>query len=196
MQSTTALSRPDPTTVHPLDTPSTPVHVATPPQRQNTLPPTYEFITRSPPGPSRAGSTPILGNSSSSDVQAERNKEKQALRDAWAKQDAERDAAARIRGLAQPFGYPYHQSQNLLHRDSNSNSNSSGSSHLPAASPGRSTASLTRDPRDILPPGMDVREALSRCEDPTLGWSMQFWVTIADPVVSQLGRTLQFEAAS
>jgi hypothetical protein len=43
---------------------------------------------------------------------------------------------------------------------------------------------------------MDVREALSRCEDPTLGWSMQFWVTIADPVVSQLDSTLQFEAAS
>ena len=186
MQSTTVLSRPDPTTIHPLD-PSTPVHVATP-QRQNTLPPTYEFITRSPPGPSRASSTPT----SSSDVQAERNKEKQALRDAWAKQDAERDAAARIRGLAQPLRYS-HQPQNWVNPDSNSTS--SGSSHLPAASPGRSTASLTRDPRDILPPGMDVREALSRCEDPTLDWSMQFWVTIADPVVSQLG-TLRSETAS
>ncbi|EIW69920.1 hypothetical protein TREMEDRAFT_38591 [Tremella mesenterica DSM 1558] len=29
---------------------------------------------------------------------------------------------------------------------------------------------------------MDVRDALSRCEDPTLGWSLQFWVTIADPL--------------
>ena len=36
-----------------------------------------------------------------------------------------------------------------------------------------------------LPDGMDVREALSKCEDPALGWSMQFWVTIAsDPSVS------------
>lgn len=36
----------------------------------------------------------------------------------------------------------------------------------------------------MLPDGMDVQEALAVCEDPTLGWSLQFWVTIADPVVS------------
>jgi hypothetical protein len=35
-----------------------------------------------------------------------------------------------------------------------------------------------------LPEGMDVREALAQCEDPALGWSLQFWATIADPVVS------------
>jgi hypothetical protein len=35
-----------------------------------------------------------------------------------------------------------------------------------------------------LPDGMDVREALAQCEDPALGWSLQFWATIADPVVS------------
>jgi hypothetical protein len=29
-----------------------------------------------------------------------------------------------------------------------------------------------------------VRDALAKCEDPALGWSLQFWVTIADPVVS------------
>jgi len=34
-----------------------------------------------------------------------------------------------------------------------------------------------------LPEGMDVREALAQCEDPALGWSLQFWATIADPVV-------------
>ncbi|ORX41049.1 hypothetical protein BD324DRAFT_575172 [Kockovaella imperatae] len=28
---------------------------------------------------------------------------------------------------------------------------------------------------------MDIRDALAKCEDPTLGWSLQFWVTIADP---------------
>jgi hypothetical protein len=38
---------------------------------------------------------------------------------------------------------------------------------------------------DVLPYGMDVRDALAKCEDPALGWSLQFWVTIADPVVSQ-----------
>lgn len=36
----------------------------------------------------------------------------------------------------------------------------------------------------ILPYGMDITEALEKCEDPSLGWSLQFWVTIADPVVS------------
>lgn len=36
----------------------------------------------------------------------------------------------------------------------------------------------------ILPDGMDVRDALARCEDPGLGWSLQFWITIEDPVVS------------
>lgn len=36
---------------------------------------------------------------------------------------------------------------------------------------------------EYLPDGMDVKEALARCEDPTLGWSLQFWITLADPVV-------------
>jgi hypothetical protein len=33
---------------------------------------------------------------------------------------------------------------------------------------------------------MDVRELLAQCEDPTIGWASQFWVTIADPVVSRV----------
>jgi hypothetical protein len=37
-----------------------------------------------------------------------------------------------------------------------------------------------------LPEGMDVREALAQCEDPALGWSLQFWATIADPLVSRI----------
>jgi hypothetical protein len=36
-----------------------------------------------------------------------------------------------------------------------------------------------------LPEGMDVREALAQCEDPALGWSLQFWATIVDPLVSR-----------
>ena len=45
-----------------------------------------------------------------------------------------------------------------------------------------SSSSLDKDYG--LPEGMDVREALAQCEDPALGWSLQFWATIADPVVS------------
>lgn len=45
-----------------------------------------------------------------------------------------------------------------------------------------SSSSLNKDYG--LPEGMDVREALAQCEDPALGWSLQFWATIADPVVS------------
>jgi hypothetical protein len=45
-----------------------------------------------------------------------------------------------------------------------------------------SSSSLDKD--YVLPEGMDVREALAQCEDPALGWSLQFWATIADPVVS------------
>lgn len=33
---------------------------------------------------------------------------------------------------------------------------------------------------------MDVRELLAQCEDPTIGWASQFWVTIADPVVDPI----------
>ncbi|KAK8850469.1 hypothetical protein IAR55_004387 [Kwoniella newhampshirensis] len=40
--------------------------------------------------------------------------------------------------------------------------------------------------RGYLPTGMDVRDALARCEDPTLGWSLQFWVTIADPLTQHV----------
>ncbi len=46
--------------------------------------------------------------------------------------------------------------------------------------------------RGYLPEGMDVREALAKCEDPTLGWSLQFWVTIADPVVGLLVTSASF----
>ncbi|WRT70639.1 uncharacterized protein IL334_007637 [Kwoniella shivajii] len=40
--------------------------------------------------------------------------------------------------------------------------------------------------RGYLPTGMDVRDALAKCEDPTLGWSLQFWVTIADPLTQHV----------
>nr|XP_018259661.1 uncharacterized protein I303_07729 [Kwoniella dejecticola CBS 10117]OBR81819.1 hypothetical protein I303_07729 [Kwoniella dejecticola CBS 10117] len=40
--------------------------------------------------------------------------------------------------------------------------------------------------RGYLPPGLDVRDALAKCEDPTLGWSLQFWVTIADPLTQHV----------
>lgn len=54
----------------------------------------------------------------------------------------------------------------------------------------RDSIDSIRSERDILPDGMDVSEALMQCEDPTLGWSLQFWITIADPVVSVLAPSL------
>lgn len=31
-----------------------------------------------------------------------------------------------------------------------------------------------------------VEDALATCKDPALGWSLQFWVTLADPLVSSV----------
>ncbi|GFZ48162.1 hypothetical protein JCM24511_05910 [Saitozyma sp. JCM 24511] len=44
----------------------------------------------------------------------------------------------------------------------------------------------TAHTRKILPEGLQVKDALGRCEDPTLGWSLQFWITIADPVTQHV----------
>ncbi|WVF67939.1 hypothetical protein IAT40_002701 [Kwoniella sp. CBS 6097] len=49
-----------------------------------------------------------------------------------------------------------------------------------------SSSGLELGYRGYLPRGMDVRDALARCEDPTLGWSLQFWVTIADPMTQHV----------
>lgn len=40
------------------------------------------------------------------------------------------------------------------------------------------------DQEGLLPEGMAVKDALAQCEDPQLGWSLQFWITIEAPVVS------------
>ena len=118
---------------------------------------------------------------------ANKNNEKQALRDTWAKQDAERQAAV---ALAQqqtsypPVSYgppsgsggqgPFVQGfEPGRTGDSGSASGSSGQGSR--GTPGSI---------NVLPPGMDIRDALAKCEDPSLGWSLQFWVTIADPQVS------------
>lgn len=53
----------------------------------------------------------------------------------------------------------------------------------PAAA--RPTSAFTRPPHELAPPGpMDVRDIISKCEDASMSWSLQFWVTIADPQVS------------
>lgn len=73
-------------------------------------------------------------------------------------------------------------------------SNASTSSDLSAFTPPTSHihSSVSYNPKDHGSPpeeprgggkGVDVRDALATCEDPALGWSMQFWVTIADPLV-------------
>ena len=108
----------------------------------HTSPPHYGSIPRAVPAFSGVD-TSGLGH------QASRNQEKQALRDAWSREDL-----ARRRLHAEP------------ERDRTTSGRAEASFHLPA--------------------GMDVSEALSKCDDPTLGWSMTFWVTIADPVVRGL----------
>lgn len=126
--------------------------------------------------------------------QASRNLEKQALRDAWREQ-ADQLAQVRSRNIPHISGPPSIEPSS----HSNSNSDSSGNNGVglgisgaelslvqsnasaSASAPRRQSREIGR--RGILPEGMDVREALAKCEDPTLGWSLQFWVTIADPVV-------------
>lgn len=44
-------------------------------------------------------------------------------------------------------------------------------------------ASFVGDP-SALPQGMSIQQALAQCHDPTLGWTLRFWVTVADPAVS------------
>lgn len=40
------------------------------------------------------------------------------------------------------------------------------------------------------PMHLDMQSALARCEDASLSWSLQFWVTLADPVVSSCTLTM------
>jgi len=89
-----------------------------------------------------------------------KNREKQAIRDAWAQRDA------------LPLNTVY-------------------SPGPISVAPGSQYAEVEEEReeeelgyRGYLPNGMNVRDALARCEGPTLGWSLQFWVTIADPIVS------------
>ena len=115
-----------------------------------------------------------------------RNKEKQALRDTWAKQDAERQAYGDFYLFPVPHtahaSPPLAQSgavQGFEPRDGSGSSGSAGTQgRRQSSSVGGAVESL-----NVLPAGMDIRDALAKCEDPGLGWSLQFWVTIADPQV-------------
>ncbi|KLT38761.1 hypothetical protein CC85DRAFT_252382 [Cutaneotrichosporon oleaginosum] len=50
-----------------------------------------------------------------------------------------------------------------------------GHGELAEGSKRQSSSGSSTDP-------IDVREELSKCDDPSMAWSMQFWVTIADPL--------------
>ena len=139
-------------------------------------------------------------------TQAAKNWEKQAVRDAWARADVDREYVQSQNALARRPPESIQPPSSNSNSDSNSNSNSNPNHHtnsnsntspryqanssgsdlphspeiqITSATPGKLTG-----PRGHLPSGMDVRDALAQCEDPTLGWSLQFWVAIADPVVS------------
>lgn len=141
----------------------------------NLFPPDYDSIT-----------TPSASAVQAS--QASRNLEKQALRDAWREQA---DQLTQVhRGQV-----PRSRGPPSIEPSSISNSQSSGEQReRERVGLGINGAELSgyaeqrREPgrRGILPEGMDVREALKKCQDPKLGWSLQFWVTIADPVVRPL----------
>jgi len=128
--------------------------------------------------------------------QQSRNNEKQALRDAWREQ-ADQLAQARHVQVPRITG------SRSIEPSSNSNSNSGSSGEnrvrlgISGADLSPTTSILSDQQRQVgrrgyLPEGMDVREALAKCEDPTLGWSLQFWVTIADPVVGLLVTSASF----
>ena len=158
---------------------STPLFPSTLPNpnsnRSNLFPPAYHSIA-----------TPSASAIQAS--QASRNLEKQALRDAWREQ-AESLVHVPRGQVPRTTGPPS--------VEPSSDSNSSGENRERVGlgingaelSPVLSNLSGPAQQkgfrhRGILPKGMDVREALAKCEDPALGWSLQFWVTIADPSVS------------
>ena len=151
-----------------LDSLSTPAFPSSGPS--NLHPPDYDSI--------QTPSTSAIQAS-----QASRNLEKQALRDAWREQAlAQHHRGSAPRSVAAPPSI-----------EPSSDSNSSGEHRVGLGisqgrrSPPRSDTSDTQKrsgSTGILPEGMEVHEALAKCEDPTLGWSLRFWVTIADPVVS------------
>ncbi|OCF54784.1 hypothetical protein L486_07920 [Kwoniella mangroviensis CBS 10435] len=162
-----------------------PISTTITPTRQGNLPPSYASIPLSP----RPNSI------------VNRHEEKQALRDArhLVEEEVEYNRGHLSPGRIGP----------MSHVPIKSNSNSSGSvSHgvgpaVPSSGVGVGTTSdgisngsehtngsdtgdLEIGHRGYLPPGLDVRDALAKCEDPTLGWSLQFWVTIADPLTQHV----------
>jgi len=124
-------------------------------------PPDYKFVAQ----PFSFTSQTIPGDLTSQSTQ---NREKQALRDAWARQNLSSEMVARAVPQNTRSGSRQSQPQLSIKQENQGSE--------PSVSPSQASS----------PAGMDVREALAKCEDPALGWSMTFWVTIADPVVSSV----------
>ncbi|WWD08443.1 hypothetical protein V865_006555 [Kwoniella europaea PYCC6329] len=194
--STAIQSQPPPTSTSSSSSSSShsqaPITLAEPisstPTRQSTLPPSYSSIPHSP----RPNS--IIN----------RQEEKQALRDArhLVEEEVEYNRGHISPGRIGPMSQNPSKSSG-----SNSNSGSPGVWVGPANPPsgvgvGIRTGAYESEQhidgdrddngdleighRGYLPPGLDVRDALAKCEDPTLGWSLQFWVTIADPLTQHV----------
>jgi hypothetical protein len=134
--------------------------------------------------------------------QSDRNREKQRVRDSWSRQRDGQPTGPEVEGRS--FPRPPDSLEPSIWDRSDSNSPSSlrrltnGGAPSVLVTPGHSqpgasvrvsseydltAAREIRDRLSALPDGMDVKDALASCEDPTLGWSLQFWITIADPVV-------------
>ncbi|WVR08594.1 hypothetical protein IAU60_005649 [Kwoniella sp. DSM 27419] len=146
------------------------------------IPPSYQ----SQPGSGPAGDAPTGINA---------QEEKQALRDS-------RPEARRVEGPSSPGASPSkrHSKHKVPPRTSSINDVfTSATDSAQTDEEGRDQPDLGIDTlaegsqagpqlgrRGYLPQGLDVRDALAQCEDPTLGWSLQFWVTIADPLTQHV----------
>ena len=127
-----------------------------------TLPPEYETLR-----PSASSLNDSEAGINSPNTHLVKQQEKQALKEAWAEQNLSPIAPSE-RSL--PTVEATHDRQPS------------------PLSPGNRRISSTVSANEslgerVLPQGMDIREALEKCDDPALGWSLQFWVTIADPIV-------------
>ncbi|ODN99485.1 hypothetical protein L198_03329 [Cryptococcus wingfieldii CBS 7118] len=94
-----------------------------------------------------------------------------------------RGGGSSIRGPATAGGSPHPRTSTNSRRESQDQQSVAGG----ASTTGRlSTDNLQVGHRGLLPSGLDVQDALAKCEDPTLGWSLHFWVTLADPLTQHV----------
>lgn len=148
-------------TAAPKDTSTSPSNEARA-EGWETLPPEYETLR---PSPSSLRDSEESTNSPNTHLV--KQQEKQALKEAWAQQNLSPIAPSE-KSLPTVEATHDRQPSPLFLGDRRISSTVSANESLGER---------------VLPQGMDIREALEKCDDPALGWSLQFWVTIADPIV-------------